>query len=780
VNQHEIEATGGGATSKFSEIAGCIWYYLCRAALCLGLATLVFIVGLIIFFDKAADYAAEQLLANAKAPFDRELPPTAHAISYASADIQPIGGQGDLLSCSVPSILEWLTFPRRGSLAPISLRMRQSCAFHDYCYRHGAATYGYSQADCDYLLLEHAYRICRFINTDASVARCVGDARKVLLGVRLGGRENFKHADRVTLPPSEAKATPCSTDIKFPVPRVDAGLVDDSCTSSYFEFNPYPIRAQAYTVYRIADVAKSAVGMMQKALYAFEIRPSGTRISIVGWTKEASEARCAGYELPGQIDFLNLAPLVVKSGEMNGLSEDWFVWWRRFNLDKTGGHLVVVAPARATLSDWAAVFPGAKEFHPSGCKHLEGKVSELNAFVPASNSFLIGVHDRSPDDANFSELHPAPGLESPSGIRLMTLRTHTCSDLERSVPGRKKDEFVPRGINILCHHDLIVDPAGPYRQRQEPYVVRDQINRWHEKVPAKDQGDGFDADRYRNFVTPPIPLAGPDRNSPPLLAWLRRGESRGETYETSALLRRAYHKDKFGAGLPIVRLVDFEEWADPTFVLGRTAPQPRLVVLREDRHGRAATLKMYHWVLPDKDHRKTIGKDCTRAFWDQKRLLNDCAESAIPRLQIAEKCTQQLDRTWLVRPPVVLPSRRADADGDIVFMRVVASTKGPVSRDKFVLEVKLVTVMPDGQCSIVPHDPLALSAAMDECRLQDNSSAPPGERGRQARNTQEKAGEILTALRMRPILFASLDTADRHVVIPNAKCAAKSLVHTLP
>jgi hypothetical protein len=229
----------------------------------------------------------------------------------------------------------------------------------------------------------------------------------------------------------------------------------------------------------------------------------------------------------------------------------------------------------------------------------------------------------------------------------------------------------------------------------------------------------------------------------------------------------------------VLRLDGFEEWADPAFVLGRTAPQPRLVVLREDRDESAASVKMYHWVLSDTDRRKAIGKDCTRGFWDEERLLNDCAEATIRRSQIAKNCTQQLDRTWLVRPPLVLPARPDHAATDIVFTRVVAPAMAPVRRDKFALEIRIATVLPNGQCSLAPRDPLALSAVMDKCQRPTVPSEPAGKQKRKARTTQENAGEILAALRALPILVADLDTGDRHIVVPNTKCASKSLMHPL-
>ena len=82
------------------------------------------------------------------------MPVTGGQIPYSSSDVQIIGGRGKGLSCSLPSLLQTMAFPLGGERikrAPIGIEMRQACALHDYCYRHGAATYGYTQADCDFI-----------------------------------------------------------------------------------------------------------------------------------------------------------------------------------------------------------------------------------------------------------------------------------------------------------------------------------------------------------------------------------------------------------------------------------------------------------------------------------------------------------------------------------------------------------------------------------------------------------------------------------------------------
>jgi hypothetical protein len=160
--------------------------------------------------------AADYQYGSIDVPTDPEAPVTVTSFP-PSADIRAvIGGRGEGLNCSIPGPLEWLMFDRGSGDAPsISLKFRQACVYHDMCYRHGYATYGYSQADCDFALVQQAFRICmqqagphdaprapdgEYRVTDLA-AGCRSQAREVLLGVRIGGagvqsarRRSMEHA----------------------------------------------------------------------------------------------------------------------------------------------------------------------------------------------------------------------------------------------------------------------------------------------------------------------------------------------------------------------------------------------------------------------------------------------------------------------------------------------------------------------------------------------------------------------------------------------------------
>jgi hypothetical protein len=747
--------------------------------------------ALILLFGDPLGVFADRMLSNARPPLDRELPQTAGAVSYQSTDTQVIGGQGKELSCSIPGLVEFLAFPRAGRLASISLQMRQACVFHDYCYRHGAATYGYTQADCDYLLLEHAYRICRFINTDAGVGACTRRARKVLLGVRIGGSDSFKRADGIPASIDPTSPTRCGLeDTKDPAPK--DGRIDEACTSSYFEFDPYPVRSNRFTVYRIADAPTQWTDVVRKALYVFEVRPSATRVTVLAWSKGAGQTYCTGYELPGGFEFLSVAPHVARTGGTGG--EDWLIWWRRRDLESTGGYLAILAPGRATLDDWARLFRGARPITPQNCTErtlspAKPSVAQASRKILIGDSrqkkLVLGEKDDDPirkenDDPNISELHAAPGLEPDGKIRLIALRTHTCQNQDTRVPmPTKGDPKRTQVLNTLCHHDIKVAPDGDRIQSPEPYVARDEINRRIDgkgpRVERRVSKDGLDPDRYRNFVTPPIALGG-DRPGPPVVAWLRRGERLGETYRDQALLRRASHteaskaKDEFGTGLPIVLLKQFDEAADPAFVLGRAAETPKLMSLRLNSDPKQPTQVLMHWWKIPRSGNTDVKDDCKRPQSDPLRSLNACAQHEEERNLVDQKCLAALDDSWLVRPPIVLASPNGGAD--IVFSKLNRSGQPGLAW----LDITRLHLANSAECT--PGKPHAYPVGVAIGDGPPTTSLPNEDASPRMDRWRKTASAALTDLRARPVLVADVGD-ERYVIVPDAKNLARTAIVAL-
>jgi len=150
-----------------------------------------------------------------------EQPPTATPVP-AGMDVRSvIGGKGAGLNCSIPSLAEkWFIKPLQQksqgtattAISPASLQYAQACSKHDFCYRHGFATYGYKQPDCDDLLFDQAFRICAKIyqspqpadpnsgikDGTSGIATCQQQAALVRLGVRLFGDTAYQGAGKST------------------------------------------------------------------------------------------------------------------------------------------------------------------------------------------------------------------------------------------------------------------------------------------------------------------------------------------------------------------------------------------------------------------------------------------------------------------------------------------------------------------------------------------------------------------------------------------------------
>ena len=279
---------------------------------------------------RLAGVAADRILANATAPEDYELPPTAYAIPSSYGGVQQVGGQGEGLNCSLDAAIKHLRVSARcsGPAAPISLRIRQACNAHDYCYRHGSATYDYTQADCDYILQDNAFRLCRQIARTERVLECQTDARKITLGVQFGGAGSF---------------------------RLPGDPSNTGRYSTYFEFDRYPLRATEYVVVRVADapVAWANEEVLPKALYHFTVHRSGMRLRIIGLKRGSALPICALIDLPADYRWVTTPPLVLRH---QAEGTDWLVWERRSSLGTTSVSFDGIVPALATEADWRSVF----------------------------------------------------------------------------------------------------------------------------------------------------------------------------------------------------------------------------------------------------------------------------------------------------------------------------------------------------------------------------------------------------------------------------------------
>jgi hypothetical protein len=96
---------------------------------------------------------------------------------------------------------------------------RQACVFHDLCYRHGLATYGYNQNDCDRVSAERGVPALSLYPHRGAAESCQTDSKMVLAGVSLGGYGAYRAWDK----------------------------------STYFEFESDPSRSNGFLVSRVVD-----------------------------------------------------------------------------------------------------------------------------------------------------------------------------------------------------------------------------------------------------------------------------------------------------------------------------------------------------------------------------------------------------------------------------------------------------------------------------------------------------------------------------------------------
>lgn len=501
--------------------------------------TAIFVVLVQSGCSSALDRVADAVLAN-EVRLDERVPPhTAHAILPSTDTIQILGGSGFGLSCSLPIGAQELAFFRSKAQGPISLQMRQACAFHDYCYRHGNATYGYTQGDCDQIFQEQAFRLCRLILTAESIAECETNARKLVLAVRLGGAGSFK----------------------------TARAVEVSDVSTFFEFDAYPARARAYRVARVADAPENWVanGIESKAAYVFEIQPSGTQLTIYGWRKDGGRSTvCALFNLPGAFGKMSLAPTLARTTGKAGTYEDWLMWWRGRSLANTEGQFTFLAPGRASLRDWEEFAGGFAPVSNPSCPKSEPLWNvEKKESAPSVASFVSPKFRK-----EFSEIHRVSD-SAPNQLRLMGLTAGSNCATQRN----KRDNKTKA---LMCILDVQLD------------VVARVFTTATYPIAESDCGPSC-GDRYRNFVAPPWVLGGAE----PHVIWSRRGTKNGDGYGGQATLRRYMVAPSNGQdAIPLGQMIipGLKEDHEPIALLDTDVTGPTFLSLQIEPRGKLLQL----------------------------------------------------------------------------------------------------------------------------------------------------------------------------------------------
>ena len=341
-----------------------------------GLLLLALLIGLYVNWGaQASDWLADRMMTNAPVATDNEVATTASIPQLSSIEISALGGRGEGIGCSLPELANpafWGYPPvasngRKAQAAKAGIQFRQACLKHDYCYRHGAATYQYTQNQCDAFLAEDAIRICRSLYAgDGELKKnlewCRTRARKVFAGVVLGGAGAFR--GRSPPPDFFNVSDPALRDNQFTV-------------STHFEYDPYPSGTAYYYALRLLD---DGCGEDSPMLAAYWGRPGGRHLSYrcvvakadatrgtVAWTLGKSIGAPNGSEsigisdpfrLPSEFNRVTGAPWLTEpstdvSARANGLN-----YWCR----QSGGN----NPTNGFLATYQARYDPSKSWF-RGC-----------------------------------------------------------------------------------------------------------------------------------------------------------------------------------------------------------------------------------------------------------------------------------------------------------------------------------------------------------------------------------------------------------------------------
>lgn len=342
--------------SRLRQYDRLIW----RAMWGLALLACALVGGYYFYGSKAGNGAANWAFAHAGGPLDDEKPATADVPLVSSIEMAALGGRGEGISCSLPAATAWAfrdgpppdpddnAATPKSRRANASLQFRQACLKHDLCYRHGAATYGYTQAQCDNFLAEDAFRICRQIyDKDSSQDWCRTQARKVLGGVTLGGAAAFRSVG--------------IADELFQV-RDPKRRDDQLSVSTYLEYDPYPVGSARYYAPRLLDVGADSEFQAEpnckadtKVLVTYWRRGGGGRTTYrclrqVGESWTLISLPSSRSNPATEVDFRPTAPVIADD---DGLK----IWCRREDDSKPTDGRIMRYPAQAK-PDW---FGGCKQ-----------------------------------------------------------------------------------------------------------------------------------------------------------------------------------------------------------------------------------------------------------------------------------------------------------------------------------------------------------------------------------------------------------------------------------
>jgi hypothetical protein len=180
-------------------------YGIGRKLLCVAVVAVLTLIGVYAFRETIIG----NIFRNVVDISDGEMPNGVASFPSGPEIVSIIGGSGAGLNCSLPNIVGDMLFDadvderipenKRDRIRLVRQKFRQACVFHDLCYRHGLATYGYSQNECDRILQDQAHRLCHYLSSSPKyVDDCQYQTKMVLAGVAVGGFGSYRAWDRST------------------------------------------------------------------------------------------------------------------------------------------------------------------------------------------------------------------------------------------------------------------------------------------------------------------------------------------------------------------------------------------------------------------------------------------------------------------------------------------------------------------------------------------------------------------------------------------------------
>ena len=390
-------------------------------------------------------------------PWDPEPPPTAGTYPASTEIRAVIAGRGEGLSCSIPALAESLMFKGDPNKPKVMLDFRQACVTHDFCYRHGHATYGYTKSDCDVVLQEHAYRICLKYQGNTSREECQERARVVLLGLNLFGGRNFLHGHK----------------------------------STFFEFDPFPQRANNYVVGRLAahrdlsdEVTTTAAAGRDRSLWTFYFKDGWMTVRDRLFRRPCNDPKvntpdCVvkpAAAVPFLYEKVPVPPQIVRAAE-----GDRYVWMARRSLVNTGIHVLSAeATSAQKLVGALSTVMGNPATERTGCNSndqrnrpnqstavlefdCDARVSRVVAFQCSSGRWRTAVVAQ-------GSLHHAPDLCSDTGNEIGLISHQVRSMVLRE--GRRpllQNEFIFGNFGSEAVLDLVAVGRGtPAASHDQP------------------------------------------------------------------------------------------------------------------------------------------------------------------------------------------------------------------------------------------------------------------------------------------------------------------------